>query len=69
MVGRCILQYINNISQEAWAFYIGGYQLAQKWLKDRKGRTLNFDEIQHYQKIIHILNETKTVMNEIDETS
>ena len=60
-------QYFGNVSSEAWTFYIGGYQPAQKWLKDRKGRTLNFDEIQHYQKIIHALNETKTLMSEVDE--
>jgi len=36
----------------AWEFYIGGYQPAQKWLKDRKGRELSYDDIQHYQKII-----------------
>jgi len=60
-------QYFGNVSLEAWTFYIGGYQPAQKWLKDRKGRTLSFDEIQHYQKIIHALNETKTLMSEVDE--
>jgi predicted helicase len=59
-------QYFDNVPLEVWDFYIGGYQPAQKWLKDRKGRTLNFDEIQHYQKIVHVLKETIAVMNEID---
>ena len=49
----------------AWEFYIGGYQPAQKWLKDRKGRTLSFADIQHYQKIIKILSETDRIMKEI----
>jgi len=45
-------QYFDEVPQIAWDFYIGGYQPAQKWLKDRKGRKLNFEDIQHYQKII-----------------
>ena len=49
----------------AWAFYIGGYQPAQKWLKDRKGRTLSFADIKHYQKIIKILSETDRIMKDI----
>jgi hypothetical protein len=52
----------------AWEFYIGGYQPAQKWLKDRHGRTLNFEDIQHYQKIIVALVETGRIMQAIDET-
>ena len=51
----------------AWEFYIGGYQPAQKWLKDRKGRTLNFEDIVHYQKIILALSETDRLMKEIDK--
>src|SRR5690554_4415041 len=47
-------QYFDNIPLTAWEFYIGGYQPAQKWLKDRKERTLGFDDILHYQKIIEI---------------
>ena len=59
-------QYFDNVLPEVWNFYIGGYQPAQKWLKDRKGRTLSFDDIRHYQKIIHALKETMEVMNEVD---
>ena len=47
--------------------YIGGYQPAQKWLKDRRGRELTFDDILHYQKIIVALNETNKLMQEIDK--
>lgn len=59
-------QYFENVPEISWNFYIGGYQPAQKWLKDRKGRVLTFDDIQHYQKIIKALLETDRVMAEID---
>jgi predicted helicase len=60
-------QYFDNIPLTAWKFYIGGYQPAQKWLKDRKERTLNFEDILHYQKIIVALSETDRLMQEIDK--
>jgi predicted helicase len=59
-------QWFDNVSETAWNFYIGGYQPAQKWLKDRKGRTLSTNDIIHYQKIIWILTETDRIMKEID---
>ena len=59
-------QYFGNVSAVAWNFPIGGYQPAQKWLKDRKGRALEWDDIRHYQKIIKILVETDRIMNEIE---
>ena len=59
-------QYFDNVPAEAWNFYIGGYQPAQKYLKDRKGRTLTFEEIQHYQKIVCTLKETIKIMDEAD---
>ena len=58
-------QCFENVPRVAWEFYIGGYQPAQKWLKDRKGRTLSFDDIRHYQKIIKILSETDRIMKTI----
>jgi predicted helicase len=60
-------QYFDNVPQIAWDFYIGGYQPAQKWLKDRKERKLQFDDILHYQKIIVALSETNRLMKEIDK--
>jgi len=60
-------QYFDKVPQIAWEFYIGGYQPAQKWLKDRKGRTLSFEDIMHYQKIIVALTETDRIMKEIDK--
>ena len=59
-------QYFNHVPEIAWHFYIGGYQPAQKWLKDRKDRALNFEDILHYQKIIVALTETNRIMQEID---
>ncbi len=60
-------QYFDNIPVIAWEFYIGGYQPAQKWLKDRKTRELNYDDIKHYQKMIVALSETDRLMKEIDK--
>ncbi len=60
-------QYFANVPLTAWEFYIGGYQPAQKWLKDRKGRVLEFEDILHYQKIIVALVETARIMREVDE--
>jgi len=59
-------QYFAHVPQVAWDFYIGGYQPAQKRLKDRKGRQLEFEDILHYQKIIVALSETDRLMKEID---
>lgn len=58
-------QYFDGVPDVSWGFYIGGYQPAQKWLKDRKGRTLTWDDIGHYQKIVKILAETDRIMREI----
>lgn len=60
-------QYFEGVPESAWNFYIGGYQPAQKWLKDRKGLTLSIDDIKHYQCIIYVLQQTERIMNEIDE--
>ncbi len=60
-------QFFDNVPKIAWEFYIGGYQPAQKWLKDRKGRTLSYEDILHYQKIIVALSETDRLMREIDK--
>lgn len=59
-------QYFGNVSELAWNFFIGGYQPAQKWLKDRKGRILDYNDILHYGSIIYALEETDRIMKEID---
>ena len=58
-------QYFDNVPQTAWEFYIGGYQPAQKYLKDRKGRMLTPEEVMHYENIITVLQETDKIMKEI----
>ena len=60
-------QYFDGVPELVWNFYIGGYQPAQKWLKDRKGRKLSAEDIEHYQKIIVALTETDRIMKEIDK--
>ena len=59
-------QSFENVPRIAWEFYIGGYQPAQKWLKDRKGRELSLEDIMHYRKIIKILSETDRIMKTIE---
>jgi predicted helicase len=60
-------QYFEDVPEVAWNFYIGGYQPAQKWLKDRKDRELQVDDIRHYLKIIVALTETDRLMKEVDK--
>jgi predicted helicase len=60
-------QYFGEVPEVAWNFYIGGYQPAQKWLKDRKGCTLNNSDLEHYQEIIVALSETDRIMKDIDK--
>jgi predicted helicase len=59
-------QFFASVPDIAWNFHIGGYQPAQKWLKDRRGRSLSWDDIGHYQKIVKILSETDRIMKEIE---
>jgi predicted helicase len=60
-------QYFGGVPKAVWEFHIGGYQVCAKWLKDRKGRKLTYEDTQHYQKIVVALNETIRLMREIDE--
>ena len=56
-----------GVPEAVWEFQIGGYQVCEKWLKDRKGRTLSKDDISHYNKIVVALSETIRLMKKIDE--
>ena len=56
-----------GVPESVWNFHIGGYQVCEKWLKDRKGRTLTKDDIAHYHKIVIALSETIRLMSEIDQ--
>lgn len=57
----------NGVTEDVWNFRIGGYQVCEKWLKDRKGRTLSDEDIAHYQKIVVAISATIRLMKEIDE--
>ncbi len=61
------VQYFEGVPPEVWNFHVGGYQVCQKWLKDRKGRVLSFEDIQHYQRIVAALGATIELMESIDE--
>jgi hypothetical protein len=55
------------VPYDIWAFRIGGYQVCEKWLKDRRGRTLSDDDVSHYWRITAAVGETMRLMGEIDE--
>ncbi|MDM8568922.1 N-6 DNA methylase [Thiotrichales bacterium HSG1] len=61
-------QYFDNVKENVWQFHIGGYQVCQKWLKDRKGRELDYDDCNHYLYILVALEQTIGLMEEIDAT-
>jgi predicted helicase len=60
-------QYFEGVPKELWEFQVGGYQVLEKWLKDRRGRTLSYDDIRHYQRIVVALKETMRLTDEIDQ--
>lgn len=59
-------QYFDKVSLVAWNLFVGGYQPAQKWLKDRFGKILSYEEVKYYQMIISSLIETDRISQEID---
>ena len=59
-------QHFCGVSEEAWNFWIGAYQPLQKWLKDRLNQSLSYDDIVHYQKIIHALTQTVAIVKQLD---
>lgn len=60
------VQYFSGVPAKVWEFQVGGYQVCAKWLKDRKGRGLSYDDLTHYQRIVAALAETILVMEKID---
>jgi predicted helicase len=66
-VDKAQMSGFSGVPESVWNFHIGGYQVCEKWLKDRKGRTLSDEDIAHYQKIVVALSETIRLMKEIDE--
>jgi hypothetical protein len=59
-------RYFEGVPEKVWSFHVGGYQVCEKWLKDRRGRTLSDEDINHYQRVVVALNETIRLMAEID---
>jgi hypothetical protein len=59
-------QHFTHVPPEVWEFHVGGYQVAEKWLKDRKGRKLSYDDIAHYERVVTALGRTITLMDKID---
>ena len=60
-------QYFSGISKEVWNYHIGGYQVLNKWLKDRKKRKLSVEEIKTYCRIVTALSKTMEIQGEIDK--
>ncbi len=68
-VGRVYInqeQYFGAVPLAVWEMHIGGYRVAEKWLKDRKGRQLSYDDLTHYQSVIAALARTLALQHEID---
>ncbi|MBI2423131.1 MAG: DNA methyltransferase [Candidatus Hydrogenedentes bacterium] len=59
-------QYFDHLPRNVWDFHVGGYRVCEKWLKDRKGRSLGFGEREHYLKAVSALGETIQCMRRID---
>ena len=59
-------QYFENIKTKVWEYQIGGYQVCDKWLKDRKGKRLSLNDIKHYCKIVTALQKTIEIQKAID---
>lgn len=60
-------QYFQDIEPNIWNYYIGGYQVLDKWLKDRKGNSLSSDDIKHYCKIVTAISKTIEIQKQIDK--
>lgn len=60
-------QYFEEVALQVWQYHIGGYQVCDKWLKDRKGRILNLEEIKHYCRVVTALKKTIEIQALIDE--
>jgi len=60
-------QFLEGVRPDVWEFHIGGYQVCEKWLKDRRQRELSYEDISHYEKIVVALGETIRLMKQIDE--
>src|SRR4030042_4865503 len=60
-------KYFAGVLPEVWEYHIGGYQVSEKWLKDRKGRELSSEEVAHYARVVTAIAETITIQETLDE--
>ena len=60
-------QYFESVEPEIWSYYIGGYQILDKWLKDRTGKILFREDVNHFLKVISSLNYTIDLQKQIDK--
>jgi len=60
-------KYFDGVPSEVWEYRIGGYQVCEKWLKDRKGRMLTSEEITTYSKVVTAIAETIKIQKTLDE--
>jgi len=60
-------QYFDGISKEVWEYRIGAYQVMAKYLKDRKGRKLSLEEIEHYMRVAKAIGRTREVQGKVEE--
>ena len=60
------IQYFENVVADSWEFEVGGYQVLQKWLKDRKNTKIGHDEVRYYEKIVESINRTIEIMSVVD---
>jgi hypothetical protein len=59
-------QYFEGLAQEVWEYPVGGYVPSQKWLQDRRGGQLTYDELLHYARMVGAFTETPLVLEEIE---
>lgn len=62
------LQYIDSVPLQSWEFHIGGYRVLQKWLKERKGEKLSFEDLLHLQSVIAILDTSRSLMDSVEDS-
>jgi len=60
-------KWFTGVPPEVWEYHIGGYQVSEKWLKDRKGRQLSFEEVSHYARVVTAIAETITIQRSLDD--
>jgi len=60
-------QYFTAVSEEIWNYKIGGFRICEKWLKERRGRILSFEESELFKQIILSITLTIKIQNDIDK--